>query len=193
VGIVSRFAPQKGFDLIAEIAEQLAALDFYLVALGTGDPVYEELFRSMAATYPDKFLVAVAYDNPLAHQIEAGSDMFLMPSRYEPCGLNQIYSLKYGTVPIVRATGGLDDTIEAFDGQSGTGFKFSEYTGAALLLAIERAIAAYHQPEVWQQLVYSGMREDFSWKRSAKQYLEIYQALRKPRATPESEAETSSG
>ena len=178
IGIVSRFAPQKGFDLIAEIAEQLAALDLYIVALGTGDPVYEELFRSMAATYPDKFLAAVAYDNTLAHQIEAGSDMFLMPSHYEPCGLNQIYSLKYGTVPIVRATGGLDDTIEAFDGQSGTGFKFSEYTGAALLLAIEQAIAAYHQPGVWQQLVSNGMEKDFSWARSAKQYLEIYRALR---------------
>jgi starch synthase len=193
VGIVSRFAPQKGFDLIAEIAEQLAALDLYLVALGTGDPVYEELFQYMAATYPDKFLVAVAYDNTLAHQIEAGSDMFLMPSHYEPCGLNQIYSLKYGTVPIVRATGGLDDTITAFDGQSGTGFKFSEYTGAALLLAIEQAIAAYHQPEVWQQLVSNGMQEDFSWGRSAKQYLEIYQALQKRKAAPASEAEASNG
>jgi starch synthase len=112
--------------------------------------------------------------------------MFLMPSRYEPCGLNQIYSLKYGTVPIVRATGGLDDTIEAFDGQSGTGFKFSEYTGAALLDAIEQAIAAYHQPQVWQQLVGNGMREDFSWERSARQYLEIYEALQKQKATPES-------
>jgi starch synthase len=190
IGIVSRFAPQKGFDLIAEIAEQLAALDLYIVALGTGDPVYEELFRDMTARYPDKFLVAVAYDNTLAHQIEAGSDMFLMPSHYEPCGLNQIYSLKYGTVPIVRATGGLDDTIEAFDGQSGTGFKFSEYTGAALLNAIDQAIAAYHQPQVWQQLVSNGMREDFSWGRSARQYLEIYEALQKRKATPESEAET---
>jgi len=191
VGIVSRFAPQKGFDLIAEIAEQLAAMDLYIVALGTGDPVYEDLFRSMAATYPDKFLVAVAYDNTLAHQIEAGSDMFLMPSHYEPCGLNQIYSLKYGTVPLVRATGGLDDTIKAFDGRSGTGFKFSEYTGAALLLEIERAISTYHQPEVWQKLVQNGMREDFSWGKSAEQYLEIYQALRKRQTAPESEVEPS--
>jgi starch synthase len=193
LGIVSRFAPQKGFDLIAEIAEQLAALDLYIVALGTGDPVYEDLFRYMASTYPDKFLVAVAYDNTLAHQIEAGSDMFLMPSRYEPCGLNQIYSLKYGSVPIVRATGGLDDTIEAFDGRSGTGFKFSEYTGAALLLAIEQAIAAYHQPEVWRQLVNNGMRKEFSWGRSAEQYLGIYQTLQRRTATSESEAETSNG
>jgi starch synthase len=117
--------------------------------------------------------------------------MFLMPSRYEPGGLNQLYSLKYGTVPIVRATGGLDDTIEAFDGQSGTGFKFSEYTGSALLETIEQAIAAYHQPEVWRQLVYNGMRMDFSWGRSAEKYLEIYQALQKREDTPEFEAETS--
>jgi starch synthase len=190
LGIVSRFAPQKGFDLIAEIAERLAALDIYIVALGTGDPVYEDLFRHMTSRYPDKFLVAVAYDNTLAHQIEAGSDMFLMPSRYEPCGLNQIYSLKYGTVPIVRATGGLDDTIEAFDGKSGTGFKFTEYTGAALLRTIERAIAAYHQPEVWRQLVNNGMRKDFSWGRSAEQYLEIYQTLRTRTAALEPVAET---
>lgn len=185
VGIVSRFAPQKGFDLIAEIAEQLAALDLYVVALGTGDPIYEELFRNMAATYPDKFLVAVAYDNTLAHQIEAGSDMFLMPSHYEPCGLNQIYSLKYGTVPIVRATGGLDDTIEAFDGQSGTGFKFSAYTGSALLGAIEQAIAAYHRPNIWRRLVENGMQQDFSWGKSAKQYLEIYKSLRMHKTDPE--------
>ena len=105
IGIVSRFAAQKGFDLIAEIGEELMAMDLYIVALGTGEPQYEELFRTLAAKYPDKFLVKVAYDNTLAHQIEAGADMFLMPSRYEPCGLNQIYSLKYGTVPVVRATG----------------------------------------------------------------------------------------
>jgi len=178
LGIVSRFAPQKGFDLIAEIAEQLAAMDLYVVALGTGDPVYENLFQHMAATYPDKFLVEIGFDNALAHQIEAGSDMFLMPSRYEPGGLNQLYSLKYGTVPVVRATGGLDDTIVTFDGLSGTGFKF-----------IEQAIAAYRQPEAWRQLVQNGMRQDFSWGRSAEKYLEIYQTLQKPKDMPEFEAE----
>jgi len=190
IGIVSRFVPQKGFDLISEIAEQLAALDLYIVALGTGDPVYEELFREMAARYPDKFLVAVAYDNTLAHQIEAGSDMFLMPSRYEPCGLNQIYSLKYGTVPIVRATGGLDDTIESFNGQSGTGFKFSEYTGGALRRVIAEAIAAYRRPELWRRLVSNGMHKDFSWGRSAEQYLEIYRTLQGQPGAPESEVKT---
>jgi starch synthase len=182
LGIVSRFASQKGFDLIADVAEQLAAEDVYLVALGTGEPAYEELFQSMAATYPDKFLVEIAYDNTLAHQIEAGSDMFVMPSRYEPCGLNQIYSLKYGTVPVVRATGGLDDTIHTFDGQSGTGFKFTEYTGAALLEVIKQAIATYRQPRIWERLVANGMQEDFSWGRSAQQYLDIYEGLQEQKA-----------
>jgi len=179
LGIVSRFAAQKGFDLIAGIAEQMAALDLYVVALGTGEPAYEELFRTMAAKYPQKFLVKIAYDNTLAHQIEAGADMFLMPSRYEPCGLNQIYSLKYGTVPIVRATGGLDDTIEPFDGKSGTGFKFQDYSPQALLAVIQQALEAYAAPKTWQRLVQNGMKKDFSWATSAKAYARIYQLLRK--------------
>lgn len=182
IGIVSRFAAQKGFDLIADIAEQLASLDLYVVALGTGEPRYEELFRTMAEKYPDKFLVKVAYDNTLAHQIEAGADMFLMPSRYEPCGLNQIYSLKYGTVPVVRATGGLDDTIKAFDGKTGTGFKFSEYSPQALLAVLQQALEVYRQPKAWQRLMHNGMREDFSWANSAKQYAKIYQSLQKVKA-----------
>jgi starch synthase len=179
IGIVSRFASQKGFDLISTIAEQLADLDLYVVALGTGEPAHEELFRTMAAKYPGKFLVKIAYDNTLAHQIEAGSDMFLMPSRYEPCGLNQIYSLKYGAVPIVRATGGLDDTIEAFDGKSGTGFKFQEYSPQALLATIQAALEAYQAPTLWHQLVQNGMKKDFSWTTSARAYSQIYQSLQK--------------
>ncbi|MGA3324178.1 MAG: glycogen synthase GlgA [Terriglobia bacterium] len=182
IGIVSRFASQKGFDLIATIAEQLAALDLYVVALGTGEPPHEELFRTMAAKYPEKFLVKIAYDNTLAHQIEAGSDMFLMPSRYEPCGLNQIYSLKYGAVPIVRATGGLDDTIDPFDGKSGTGFKFQEYTPQALLATIHAALEAYHTPKGWHHLVQNGMQQDFSWTTSAKAYSQIYETLWKAKA-----------
>ena len=110
--MVSRFTPQKGADILAETAGQLAAHDLYLVALGTGDPEYEEFFERMAAEYPGRIAVRIGFDDALAHRIEAGADMFLMPSRYEPCGLNQIYSLRYGTVPVVRATGGLDDTIE---------------------------------------------------------------------------------
>jgi len=179
VGIVSRFAPQKGFDLIGAIAEQLASLDLYVVALGTGDLVYEELFQTMAAKYPEKFLVKIAYDNKLAHQIEAGSDMFLMPSRYEPCGLNQIYSLKYGAVPIVRATGGLDDTIEPFDGKSGVGFKFQEYSPQALLATIQAALDLYANPKLWHHLVQNGMKKDFSWATSARAYSQIYQSLQK--------------
>jgi starch synthase len=178
IGIVSRFASQKGFDLIATIAEPLASLDLYIVALGTGEPAHEELFRTMAAKYPEKFLVKIAYDNALAHQIEAGSDMFLMPSRYEPCGLNQIYSLKYGAVPIVRATGGLDDTIEPFDGESGTGFKFAEYSPQALLATIHAALEAYQSPKVWRRLVQNGMKMDFSWNTSARAYSQIYETLR---------------
>jgi len=153
------------------------ALDLYIVALGTGEPQYEDLFRALAARYPEKFLVKVAYDNTIAHMIEAGADMFLMPSRYEPCGLNQIYSLKYGTVPVVRATGGLDDTIEPFDGKSGTGFKFSEYSAEELLECIGHAVAAYHQPKAWRQLMLNGMKKDFSWGASAKQYARIFHAL----------------
>jgi starch synthase len=191
IGIVSRFAAQKGFDLIAEIADRLMAMDLYVVALGTGEPQYEDIFRTLAAKYPDKFLVKVAYDNAVAHQIEAGADMFLMPSRYEPCGLNQIYSLKYGTVPVVRATGGLDDTIEAFNGKTGTGFKFTEYSSGALLAAIEQAVAAYRQPKVWRQIMLNGMKKDYSWAASAKQYLKIYQSLRKPKARAKSSADAS--
>src|SRR6202142_3124405 len=129
IGIVSRFAAQKGFDLISQIMERLAREEMIIVALGSGDKTYEEMFLRLSKQFPQKIAVKVAYDNGIAHKIEAGSDMFLMPSRYEPCGLNQIYSLKYGTVPVVRATGGLDDTIEAYDPATGrgTGFKFQEY------------------------------------------------------------------
>jgi len=177
LGIVSRFDRQKGFDLLAEIAETLATLDVYLVVLGTGAREYEELFERLSLKHQGKFLIKVAYDNTLAHLIEAGSDMFLMPSHYEPCGLNQMYSLKYGTVPVVRATGGLDDTIEAFDGTSGTGFKFHEYTGAALLDAIGRALEAFRWPRLWTRIMLNGMRKDFSWSRSAAEYVEVYRSL----------------
>jgi starch synthase len=178
IGIVSRFATQKGFDLIAGAAEELMAMDVYVVALGTGEPAYEDLFRKLAEKFPQSFLVKIEYDNTLAHQIEAGSDLFLMPSRYEPCGLNQMYSMKYGSVTVVRATGGLDDSVEAFDGKSGTGFKFSEYSAKALLATLRQAIQTYHHTKLWQRLVDNCMRKDFSWTNSAKQYAKIYEALR---------------
>jgi starch synthase len=184
IGIISRFAAQKGFDLIAQEADRLAREEMMIVALGSGDKEYEDLFRRLNLQFPQKIAVKVAYDNALAHKIEAGADMFLMPSRYEPCGLNQIYSLKYGTVPIVRATGGLDDTIEPWDGKAkkGTGFKFSDYTGDALLAAVRSALAAYKDQAGWQTLMRNGMAKDFSWSASAKEYVRVYERVRQLRA-----------
>ncbi|HZQ25915.1 MAG TPA: glycogen synthase GlgA [Terriglobales bacterium] len=184
IGIVSRFAAQKGFDLISQVMDRLAREEMIIVALGTGDKEYEEMFLRMHKQFPNKIAVKVAYDNTLAHKIEAGADMFLMPSRYEPCGLNQIYSLKYGTVPIVRATGGLDDTVETWDARSGkgTGFKFSEYNGESLLLTIKQALHAFRDPTSWQMLMKNGMNRDFSWNTSARDYARIYERVRQAKA-----------
>lgn len=184
IGIVSRFAAQKGFDLIAQVADRLARENMIVVALGAGDKEYEELFRRLQQQFPHKFAVKVAYDNAIAHKIEAGSDMFLMPSKYEPCGLNQIYSLKYGTVPVVRATGGLDDTIEPFDarGGKGTGFKFTEYSGEALLQTVRAALVAFEDKTSWQKLMRNGMNKDFSWNASARDYVRIYERVKLNRA-----------
>src|SRR5712692_455124 len=183
IGIVSRFADQKGFDLIAQIADELLKEDVALVALGAGEPKHEKFFRDLAARFPDKVGVKVAYDNAVAHKIEAGADMFLMPSRYEPCGLNQIYSLRYGTVPVVRATGGLDDTIEPFDAKSGrgNGFKFEAYTGQALVGCIRQALIVYQDDQAWRKVQANGMAQDFSWKVSAVQYAQLYEKARKGR------------
>jgi starch synthase len=183
LGIVSRFADQKGFDLIAEVAHEIMREDLSLVILGTGDRKYEELFRALAAAYPDRVGLKIAYDNAIAHKVEAGADMFLMPSRYEPCGLNQIYSLKYGTVPIVRATGGLDDTIELFDLEhgTGTGFKFWDYTGGALLYTIRQALHHFADERIWKRIQLNGMEKDFSWKPPAAQYAKLYEAARTAR------------
>ena len=188
IGIVSRFAAQKGFDLIAQVADRLAREEMIIVALGAGDKPYEELFQRLARQFPSKIAVKVAYDNSIAHKIEAGADMFLMPSRYEPCGLNQIYSLKYGTVPIVRATGGLDDTIEPWDARTGkgTGFKFTEYNGESLLLTIKQALQAFRDQTSWQVLMRNGMGKDFSWNASAREYGKIYDRVRVMRASSQS-------
>ena len=185
IGIVSRFAAQKGFDLIAQIMDRVAREEMIMVVLGTGDKPYEEMFSRINKQFPNKIAVKVAFDNAIAHKIEAGSDMFLMPSRYEPCGLNQIYSLKYGTVPVVRATGGLDDTIEPWDARTGkgTGFKFSDYTGEALLTTIKQARLAYQDPSSWQTLMRNGMARDFSWGASAREYGKVYERARQARAS----------
>jgi len=189
IGIVSRFAAQKGFDLIAQIADRLAREEMNLVVLGSGDRSYEEVFQRLARQFPNKVALKVAYDNAVAHKIEGGADMFLMPSRYEPCGLNQIYSLKYGTVPIVRATGGLDDTIEPWDARTGkgTGFKFTEYNGEALLRTIKQALLAFRDQSSWQTLMRNGMGKDFSWSASAREYGKIYDRLRQTRTGPHAE------
>jgi starch synthase len=179
VGIVSRFASQKGFDLISQIANDLARLPMMMTVLGSGDKEYEEIFRRLQQQFPEKFAVKVAYDNAVSHKIEAGADMFLMPSQYEPCGLNQIYSLKYGTVPIVRATGGLDDTIEPWNPvtKEGTGFKFAAYTGSALLGAIHEALGAFRDKAGWKKLMINGMSKDYSWAASAREYARLYDRL----------------
>jgi starch synthase len=184
IGIVSRFATQKGFDIVAKITEQIAERDVAVVALGTHDPYYENLFREWANRYPAKVAVQIRYDEALAHKIEAGSDMFLMPSRYEPSGLNQLYSLKYGTVPIVRATGGLDDTIEEWDSEkgTGTGFKFTGYDPKDLLAEIDSALEAFKDKKRWAQLMRNGMARDYSWALPAKEYARVYEDAAQRRA-----------
>ncbi len=172
IGIVSRFTRQKGADIIAEAAEGIVEAGAYMVVLGSGEPEYEDLFRRMAADYPGRIAVKASFDNRLAHWIEGGADLFLMPSRYEPCGLNQIYSLRYGTVPVVRATGGLDDTID-----TETGFKFAGYTPEALLGAVREAVAAFEDQDAWRERMRLGMQRDFSWKASAAQYSALYRRL----------------
>ena len=172
IGMVSRFAAQKGIDLIAEIASRLLEEDVQLAVLGSGDLPYESMFQRLGEAYPDQVAVRIGYDNGLSHRIEAGADMFVMPSRYEPCGLSQIYSLRYGTVPVVRATGGLDDTID-----EGTGFKFRDYSGEALLDALGSALRAYRDQDLWVAMMRRGMRKDFSWGSAAVEYLALYRRL----------------
>ncbi|MFI5175288.1 MAG: glycogen synthase GlgA [Terriglobia bacterium] len=185
IGIISRLDDQKGFDLISEGIESILALNPMFAVLGSGKPKYESLLQRIAAEYPQQFGLRLAFDNKLAHKIEAGADLFLMPSRYEPCGLNQLYSLKYGTVPVVRATGGLDDTVEHFNPSTGqgTGFKFHDYTATALSATVREALETYKNREAWRRLMRAGMAKDFSWNASAGQYVQLYETLRsrKPR------------
>lgn len=182
LGIVSRFATQKGFDLIEKIADELMQEDVALLVLGTGEPYFENLFRELSARYPGKMRVQVGYDNVIAHKIEAGADIFLMPSHYEPCGLNQIYSLKYGTVPVVRATGGLDDTITEQHEGAGNGFKFHGYDPKDLLDAIRRALAVRREPDQWLAIMQRGMAQDFSWQQPALEYVKVYERVVHQRA-----------
>jgi starch synthase len=183
IGIVSRLAAQKGFDLVEQIAGELSELNVAVVALGAGERKYEKFFRDWAFWNKANVAVRIGYDNALAHKIEAGADIFLMPSLYEPCGLNQIYSLKYGTVPVVRATGGLDDTIEEWNPEqgTGTGFKFKGMQAEGLWAAIERALAAFEDKEGWKRLMLNGMAQNYDWKQPAREYAAVYEeaALRR--------------
>jgi starch synthase len=184
IGICSRFASQKGFDLLEQISGRLAERDVAVVALGTGEPYYEKFFRDFAYANSGRFAVQIRYDDAMAHKIEAGADIFLMPSRFEPCGLNQIYSLKYGTVPVVRATGGLDDTVEEWNAglNAGTGFKFEPYQASALLDAIDRALAAVYDKKQWTQLMLNGMAQNYSWDKPAREYAAVYEEAARKRA-----------
>jgi starch synthase len=178
---VGRLVDQKGFDLIVRVMRQWAAQrDAQWVILGTGEPRYHEALSALAVEFPQKIGVRLEFSDELAHRIEAGADMFLMPSQYEPCGLNQLYSLKYGTVPVVRATGGLVDTVvdaneQAVFSRTATGFAFVDYTTLALAEALDRACRAYANRTVWKQLIETGMRQDWSWRQSAEKYGELYE------------------
>lgn len=184
-GMVSRMSDQKGFDLLKECADRILFQDIQMVFLGTGDPHYEDFLRQLAIRYPTKVAVEVGFDESLAHQIEGGCDAFLMPSRFEPCGLNQMYSLRYGTLPIVRKVGGLADSVvnvepKTLKDKTATGFVFDDYSAPALASTIERSVELYRQPDVWKQVMKTGMSIDWSWTRSATTYVESYhQALQR--------------
>ncbi len=176
IGMVTRLTGQKGFDIFAAAADELLALDARWIILGAGEKYFEEMLTRLALKHPQKLAVRIAFDNSLAHKIEAGSDFYLMPSQFEPCGLNQLYSLRYGTIPIVRATGGLDDTVENYDEASGagTGIKFYDYTPAALVGTLRGALALYQVKPHWPRLRRNAMAADFSWSRAAEQYEKLY-------------------
>jgi starch synthase len=179
LAIISRLTPQKGMDLVVEVMEDVLELDSQLVLLGTGDPPLHDAFEALKARHPERVGLVLGFDVALSHQIEAGADIFLMPSRYEPCGLTQMYSLAYGTIPVVRATGGLDDTIQPFNPETGAGngFKFGEATAAAFLTSLRQALALYRQPDQWMRLIRNAMACDYSWDRSAQEYERLYREV----------------
>jgi starch synthase len=177
VGMISRLVDQKGFDLLAELSDELPRVDASYILLGSGERRYEDLWLALTARYPDRVAARIGFDDGLAHLIEGGADLFLMPSRFEPCGLNQMYSLRYGTLPLVRATGGLYDTVRNFDELTGTGtgFTFEEYSPQALMSTLRWALQIYDRPPVWRRMQVAGMRQDFSWDASAREYVKVYE------------------
>jgi starch synthase len=180
MGVISRLVEQKGVDLLADTVEDvLRGDDAQLVVLGNGEERFEAPLRALARDFPGRAVLRTGFDEGLAHRIEAGADLFLMPSRYEPCGLNQLYSLRYGTVPVVHATGGLDDTVVEFDprARTGTGFKFHPFGRDPFLAAIRRALEVRRDPTAWRSLIANGMAQDFSWHRAAREYAALYDEL----------------
>lgn len=179
-GMVTRLVSQKGLDLLLGVADQLPSLRLQLVVLGTGDPHYEEALRRLQQQLPGQVAVAIGFNTVLAQRIYAGSDLFLMPSQFEPCGLGQLLALRYGTIPVVRATGGLKDTVADYDAAlgTGTGFVFQEYTPNALLSTLRRALELYERRDAWNRMVRQAMAADFSWNRSAVEYMGLYAAAR---------------
>ena len=179
IAMISRLTSQKGFDLIEESFDALLERDVQVVLLGAGEPRFEQFFRAAAARYPGRVAVEIGFNEALAHQIEAGADLFLMPSLYEPCGLNQMFSLKYGTIPIVRAVGGLKDTVQDYVAETptGTGFVFQPYESEAMLDAVDRGLVVYRNKKAWTALRRRAMAMDFSWDRSAKLYSNLYRQL----------------
>lgn len=184
VGMVSRLVGQKGLDLIERAAPDLAALDAYWVFVGKGDPRYEQFLTGLAARFPSRIGVFIGFDEALAHLVEAGSDLFLMPSVFEPCGLNQMYSLRYGTVPVVTAVGGLEDTIQPYTTRAkhANGFKFRDQSPETLVRVLRQATRLYRDPEIWGPLVERGMRTDHSWQTSAGEYVKVYRRARQAAA-----------
>ena len=182
IGMISRLDKQKGMDLLIRALKDIIQQDIGLVILGSGEEDIEDTLKTAHRQYPDRLSIHTGFNNPLAHRIMAGADIFLVPSLYEPCGLTQMYALRYGTIPIVRATGGLNDTIEQYDKETGTGngFKFGPYAPDALLKAIEKAIDLFKDKNAWRRLMLQGMKSDFSWDRSAGSYINIYESMRRP-------------
>ena len=179
IGLISRLFDSKGIDLIEKILPQLLKLDIQMIVLGTGDKKYHSFFDQMAKKQSDKFACYLGFNDDLAHLIEGGADILLMPSKYEPCGLNQMYSLNYGTIPVVRETGGLADTVKKFNEKTkeGTGFVFKKYNAKELLTEIKRALKVYRDKDTWNKIVKAGMKEDFSWNSSAKKYIDLYKTI----------------
>lgn len=187
IGMISRLVTQKGIDIFIDAAEELMKLNAQWILLGSGEYVYEEFFMQLAKLYPEKFACYIGYNNELAHLIEAGADIFVMPSKYEPCGLNQIYSLKYGTVPVVRKTGGLVDTVKDWDEENyngfdhGNGFSFYDYSAYALFKSVERAVNTFAVKHIWKKIQQNGMKADFSWEKSAEKYIELFKLAKEKR------------